>query len=251
MIGSYYYCSFSPTAKAANTTYSDMQDAMRAAQMSDAEASVEVEKYREYGYSEEQLETIKADLKNGIDVSGYTQKEQTVEYFGTYREIVIKKYDEIINTEKNLSAGAIISVAMIFACISLFAIEKITRLKLYKREMGQSINEAKVVEKISQKNFWNEKAITRSVIILGIFVINTSLSIVGYDATFPVDGIPIYMICVGYAWLCSGLRDKPSLEDLDLSVVVSIVLLIATIMLAVFFPVTAKTMFELREFCDF
>ena len=62
--------------------------AVQEARMSDLETSVELEKYNEYGYSEAQLAIIEQDLKDGIDVSRYAQKGQTVDEFTSARSEV-------------------------------------------------------------------------------------------------------------------------------------------------------------------
>lgn len=118
LIGVCWYCKASPTAQAAHDAYSDVQ----AMQMSDLEASIAIEKYSEYGYTEAQLEAIRTDLTNGIDVSMYTQKGQTAEEFLSARKIVIDEYDEIVDKDRDLNLFFRLSVATIFFSLALFSI---------------------------------------------------------------------------------------------------------------------------------
>ncbi len=118
LIGGCWYCKASPTAQAAHDAYSPIKEA----RMNDLEASIEAEKYSEYGYTEAQLKAIRTDLTKGIDVSGYTQKGQTTEEFLSAREIVIDEYNEIVDKACNLELFFELSVVMLFFSLVLFSI---------------------------------------------------------------------------------------------------------------------------------
>ena len=85
--------------------------------MSNLETSVELEKYNEYGYSEAQLAIIEQDLKDGIDVSRYAQKGQTVDEFTSARSEVIKSYEDIKNEYDELQHNRTVTLYLIILVI--------------------------------------------------------------------------------------------------------------------------------------
>lgn len=103
------------------------------------------------------------------------------------------------------------------------------------------------IKKIDRKVFLSENAIIRSTAIIGIFIIDITLNTYIAFQRFDVLDICGYIYGVLIVWILSELRSEPTI-DLDLSMVVSIVLLIALIMLAMFFPPTPKA---IQELCDF
>ena len=91
--------------------------AVQEARMSDLEISVELEKYSGYGYSEAQLAIIEQDLKDGIDVSRYAQKGQTVDEFTSARSEVIKSYEDIKNEYDELQHNRTVTLYLIILVI--------------------------------------------------------------------------------------------------------------------------------------
>lgn len=105
------------------------------------------------------------------------------------------------------------------------------------------MDETKKVRKIDKKVFLSEKAIIRSIVIIGMFVINVLIISDSDYAIFPVFETVIYTTAGGIAWvLYDVILSRFTLADLDLSMIVSIVLLIALIMLVVFFPPATESM---------
>lgn len=114
------------------------------------------------------------------------------------------------------------------------------------------MDEAKKIKKIDRKVFLSENAIIRSIAIIGIFIIDIFLNTyIAYRGLRGFQGFDVIDVC-GYiygaliVWILSELRSEPTI-DLDLSMIVSIVLLIALIMLAMFFPPTPEA---IQELCD-
>lgn len=126
-IGSFCYYSFSPAARAVDSAYSSIHDV----QISGIEAILETERYREYGYSEALLDVIKQDIKNGIDVSKYTQKGQSIDEFISARESIIESRDRINKAYGKYSTLANISLLLCCFCMLLTFIEKTGRYKQY------------------------------------------------------------------------------------------------------------------------
>lgn len=91
--------------------------AVQEARMSDLEISVELKKYSGYGYSEAQLAIIEQDLKDGIDVSRYAQKGQTVDEFTSARSEVIKSYEDIKNEYDELQHNRTVTLYLIILVI--------------------------------------------------------------------------------------------------------------------------------------
>ena len=109
--------------------------AVQEARMSNLEASVELEKYSGYGYSEAQLAIIEQDLKDGIDVSKYAQKGQSLDEFISARESVIESYDESYNRLEELhwkyGARFVISGILCGICMLWTLLEKVDRTEKY------------------------------------------------------------------------------------------------------------------------
>lgn len=126
-IGAFCYYSFSPAARAVDSAYSSIHDV----QKSGIKAILEAERYREYGYSEAQLDVIKNDIENGIDVSKYTQKGQSIDEFISARESVIEPCDRINKTYVKYNTRAAASVFFCCACMLWIFFEKTERYKQY------------------------------------------------------------------------------------------------------------------------
>lgn len=131
IVGVLYHYGFSPAAKAVETTYSSIHDV----QISDAEAALEAERYREYGYSETQLDVIRQDVKNGIDVSKYTQKGQSIDEFISARESVIESYDRIDKLYEKNTTLAILGSVLCSVCLFWIIKEKIEKYERYLDEV--------------------------------------------------------------------------------------------------------------------
>lgn len=105
------------------------------------------------------------------------------------------------------------------------------------------MDETKKVKKIDRKVFLSEKAMIRSILIIGMFVYNVIIISDSDYAIYPVFETVMYTTGIGislvlYDIILSGF----TLANLDLSMIVAIVLLIALIMLVVFFPPAAESM---------
>ena len=121
-IGILIYCAVGMLIRMTNETLfsGDIESAYSAiqeARMSDLEASIAIEKYSEYGYTEAQLEVIRTDLTNGIDVSMYTQKGQTVDEFTSARSEVIKSYEDIKSEYDELQQNRTVTLCLIILVI--------------------------------------------------------------------------------------------------------------------------------------
>ena len=126
-IGATYYYSFSPAARAVDSAYSSIHDV----QISGIEAILEAERYREYGYSEALLDIIKQDLKDGIDVSKYTQKGQSLDEFISARESVIEPYNRMEELHWKYGVRFLISGILCGGCILWTYCEKMGRYEKY------------------------------------------------------------------------------------------------------------------------
>lgn len=126
-IGATYYYSFSPAAKAVDSAYSSIHDV----QISGIETILEAERYREYGYSEALLDVIKQDLKDGIDVSKYTQKGQSLDEFISARESVIESYNRMEELHWKYGVRFLISGILCGGCILWTYCEKMERYEKY------------------------------------------------------------------------------------------------------------------------
>ena len=105
------------------------------------------------------------------------------------------------------------------------------------------MDETKKVKKIDRKVFLSEKAMIRSILIIGMFVYNVIIISDSDYAIYPVFETVMYTTGIGislvlYDIILSGF----TLANLDLSMIVAIVLLIALIMLVVFFPPATESM---------
>ena len=126
-IGAFCYYIFSPAARAVDSAYSSIHDV----QISGIEAILETERYREYGYSEAQLDVIKNDIENGIDVSKYTQKGQSIDEFISARESIIESRDRINKAYEKYSSRAMASLLLFGICILWTYFEKKERYEKY------------------------------------------------------------------------------------------------------------------------
>lgn len=132
-IGAACYYGDSPAAKAVESAYSSIHDI----QISDAEVALEAERYKDYGYSEAQLDVIKQDIKNGFDVSRYTQKGQTIEEFISARESVVESYDKIDRLYEKNTGLEMASLFLCGICMLWIGFEKMGRYAKYEDYLDQ------------------------------------------------------------------------------------------------------------------
>lgn len=121
-IGILIYCAVGMLIRMTNETLfsgdiDSAYSAIKEARMNDLEASAELEKYSGYGYSEEQLAIIEQDLKDGIDVSKYIQKGQTVDEFTSARIEVLKSYEAIKSGYNELQRNRTVTFCLIILVI--------------------------------------------------------------------------------------------------------------------------------------
>ena len=138
-IGILIYCAVGMLIRMTNETLfsGDIESAYSAiqeARMSDLEASIAIEKYSEYGYTEAQLEVIRTDLTNGIDVSMYTQKGQTVDEFTSARSEVIKSYEDIKSEYDELQQNRTVTLWLIILVVITLVLDDMAERR--KRALG-------------------------------------------------------------------------------------------------------------------
>ena len=138
-IGILIYCAVGMLIRMTNETLfsGDIESAystIKEARMSDLEASAELEKYSGYGYSEAQLAIIEQDLKDGIDVSKYTQKGQTVDEFTSARSEVIKSYEDIKSEYDELQQNRTVTLWLIILVIITLVLDDMAERR--KRALG-------------------------------------------------------------------------------------------------------------------
>ena len=138
-IGILIYCAVGMLIRMTNETLfsgdiDSAYSAIKEARMNDLEASAELKKYSGYGYSEAQLAIIEQDLKDGIDVSRYAQKGQTVDEFTSARIKVLKSYEAIKSGYNELQRNRTVTFCLIILVIITLVLDDMAERR--KRELG-------------------------------------------------------------------------------------------------------------------